>query len=177
MEGCLVFVLLLPIRLLLFPFRKVLVWVMGVKYLATDLSEAVLLGRALDTALGAGRLPEGAEKGARLAEATLIRKAFESAVAGADMKLLQTSMRAALGSVKGLPRAALAALRRLRRGGNDDVGDPIAGLAGKERKAVDEGTGKVRAALASPDVAAMLEGFDARFQQNLVVLSERAGRR
>ncbi len=173
-DGCVVFVLLSPIQLLLFPFRKVLVWLTAAKHLATDLSEAVLLGRALDVTLSAGRLPEGASAAALLEEAALIRRAFESAIAGTDIKLLRTSLKAALGSVAGLSRAALAALRRLRKGEGGGAVDPIADLSKEDRAVVEQGTSRVRDVLESPEVKAMLEAFDRRFEENLVVLTERA---
>ncbi|MCB9595439.1 MAG: hypothetical protein H6719_22150 [Sandaracinaceae bacterium] len=169
-EGCAVFVVLLPIRLLLFPFRKILVWVMAVKYIATDLSEAVLLGRALDAVLADGRLPEGAEDGLLREDAMRIRRAFENAMAGTDMKLLATALREALRGVSGLPRAALGALRKL---GKKDDADPTEGLSGGQRQAVDEGTSKIQAVLATPEIAALLDRFDTKLAENLAVLEAR----
>lgn len=170
-EGCAVFVLLLPFRLLLFPFRKILVWVMAVKHIATDLSEAVLLGRALDRALADGRLPEGAEEGLLREDALRVRRAFENALSGADTTLLAGALRGALRSVSGLPRAAVAALRKLRK--TPDEADPTEGLSGEQRRAVDEGTSRVRAVLDTPEIAAMLARFDDRFAENLAVLDGR----
>ena len=119
-------------------------------------------------------MPEGADDAALEREATLIRRAFDSAIAGTDTKLLRASLKAALGSVAGLPRAALAGLRRLRGGTQEGVADPVAELSGKDREAVEEGTSKVVAVLESPDIRAMLEAFDQRFEENLAVLDQRA---
>lgn len=170
-EGCAVFVVLLPIRLLLFPVRKFLAWVMAVKHLARDFAESLLLGRALDAALAAGRLPEGADASALRAEADLVRRAFENALAGIDVALLGSVLRRSLRSVAGLPRAAIAAVQRLRR--RDDAADPGAELSGAQQRAVDEGTSRLRAVLDTPEIAAMLARFDAKLAENLAVLDER----
>ncbi|MCA9607300.1 MAG: hypothetical protein KC619_16960 [Myxococcales bacterium] len=170
-EGCAIFVVLLPVRLLLFPFRKILVWIMAVKNIARDLSEAVLLGRALDATLSRGRLPEAAAEGALHEEALRVRRAFENALRGTDLTLLSSALRGALRSVSGLPRAAVAALRRLRE--KPDDADPTEGLSSEQKRAVDEGTSKVRSALETPEITAMLERFDATFAENLAVLDAR----
>ena len=171
-EGCLVFVLTLPVKLLLFPLRKITVWIMAVKYIATDLSEAVLLGRALDHTLSRGQLPAAAEDGLLHEDAARIRLAFDNALKGTDMKLLKSALFAALRSVKGLPSAALAALRKLRK--QEDT-DPTAGLSGAQKETVEKGTSAIRAVLESEEIAPMLERFDQTFADNLRILESRKG--
>jgi len=169
-SGCITGCFLFGLKLLLFPLRKVVTWVLAAKYLARDLSEAILLGRVLDRMLEAGRL-RGPDEAALLAEADRIKTAWENAVRGTDMKLLQGILWRAVRSVKGLPRAALHALRRLRRKGDD--ADPTEGLSASDRARVDEGAKKIEGALADPQVQAFLEAFDARFDDNLRVLEAR----
>lgn len=171
-EGCVIFALLFPIRLLLFPIRKVVVWILAVKYLATDLSEAILLGRALDVVLASGRLPQGAAPEALHAEALRVRRAFQSALAGTDLHLLSSALRGALRSVAGLPRAAVGALRKLRAKKGEDA-DPTEGLTGAQKQAVDAGASKIQGVLETPEIAALLARFDARFTENLDVLDAR----
>jgi len=171
-SGCLTGCFVFGFKLMLFPLRKIVTWVLAAKYLARDLSEAILLGRVLDRMLDAGRL-QGPDEAALLAESDRIKTAWENAVRGTDMKLLQGIVWRALRSVEGLPRAAMHALRRLRGGGED--ADPTEGLSASDRAKVDEGAAKIEGALADPQVQAFLEAFDARFDENLRVLEARVG--
>lgn len=173
LHGCLMFLLLLPLKLVVYPFRKLFGWIMTAKNLARDLSEAVLLGRALDRVLDAGRLPEGASKRALHDEARRIRLAFSNATAGTDMRLLRGVLTTALRSVSGLPRAALRALRGIRRVPED--ADPTAGLSSEDKAKVEKGAARVMSALETPEMRAFLERFDRTFDENLRILDERAG--
>ena len=176
MHGCLSALVWVPVKLLLFPIRKVLTWVMAAKNLAADLSEAVLLGRVLERALSAGRLPSDAAPDALRREADLLRRAFDNAVQGTDMTLLRGLLRTAVKSVSGLPSAALKAVRALRRKGED--ADPSAdlteGLAASDRAKVDRGAREIMNALETPEAVAFLDAFDARFDENLAILEQRA---
>lgn len=172
LHGCLMFGLLLPVKIVIYPIRKIVAYVMAAKYLAKDLSEAVLLGRVLDELLGEGRLPDGAEPAALGAEADRIRRAFDNAVQGTDMKILRGVLATAVRSVAGLPRAALHALRGLRKKSAEDA-DPTAGLSESDRAKVEEGADRVQSALSTPEMQAFLEAFDARFRSNLAVLDGR----
>lgn len=175
-EGCVhraaMFLLLLPVKLVIYPIKKIWTWIMAAKNVAADLSEAVLLGRTLDRVLEMGRMPVGADPAALRTEADRVRRAFDNALRGTDLQLLRGVLRRALEGVKGLPRAAVRALRRLR-GKPDDV-DPTAGLSASDREKVDRGASRVAAALEAPDVRAFLEKFDARFDENLALLERRA---
>jgi hypothetical protein len=172
LHGCLMFLLLLPIKLVLYPIRKILTWIMAAKHLAADLTESVLLGHTLHRCLAEGRL-RGDEDTAKLrAEAELLRKAFSNAIAGTDLLLMQKAVGVAVSSVKGLPRAALHAARNLRKKSED--ADPTAGLSQDEKQKVAEGTSRIERALDTPEMRAFLERFDAKFDENLRVLSERS---
>ncbi|MCZ7684212.1 MAG: hypothetical protein M5U28_37715 [Sandaracinaceae bacterium] len=171
LSGCLLFLVLLPIKLILYPVRKILAWVMAVKHLARDLSEAVLLGRTLERCLSAGRLAQASGAEDLRAEAARIRMAFASALAGTDLRLMRGTLTTALRSVSGLPRAALHALRRLR--GKGDEADPTAGLSSADKRKVEEGAARVSAALETAEMRAFLERFDATFDENLRILEER----
>ncbi len=171
LSGCLLSLVLLPIKLILYPVRKILAWVMAVKHLARDLSEAVLLGRTLERCLSAGRLAEASGAEDLRAEAARIRMAFASALAGSYLRLMRGTLTTALRSVSGLPRAALHALRRLR--GKGDEADPTAGLSSADKRKVEEGAARVSAALETDEMRAFLERFDATFEENLRILEER----
>jgi hypothetical protein len=171
LHGCLMFLVLLPIKLILYPFRKILTYVLAAKHLAADLSEAILLGRVLDRSLEDGRLANGSDPAALRAEAEKIRAAFANALAGTDLKLLRGVVTTALRSVSGLPRAAFHAVRKLRK--RDVEADPTEGLSSEDRAKVEAGARKVESALETPEVRAYLERFDERFAENLRVLETR----
>ncbi len=175
LHGCSMFILLLPLELIIFPFRKFFGWLMTAKNLAHDLSDAVLLGRALDRVLDAGRLPMGATTADLHADAERIRRAFSHAIAGTDTTLLRGVLTAALRSVSGLPRAALHALRGLRTRSED--ADPTEGLSSADKEKVETGVRRVLSALETPEVRAFLERFDRTFDEDLRILDERTRQR
>ncbi|HEY8431169.1 MAG TPA: hypothetical protein VIL20_22470 [Sandaracinaceae bacterium] len=172
LSGCLVALLLWPIELLLYPIRKIVAWVTAVKRLAGDLSEAVLLGRTLDRCLAAGRLAPGTDARALAAEAARIRAAFANALAGTDVRLLRGVLTTALRSVSGLPRAAFHALRELR--GKSEDADPTGGISAADRRTVEEGAARIASALETPEMRAFFAEFDARFDENLRIVEQRA---
>src|SRR5690606_1399703 len=175
LQGCLMFLLLLPLKLIVYPFRKIFGWIMTAKNLARDLSEAVLLGRALDRVLSAGRLSADTSEGELHAEARRIRLAFLNATAGTDMRLLRGVLTTALRSVSGLPRAALRALRGIQ--GAPEGADPTAGLSSEDKEKMEKGAARVMSALETPEMRAFLERFDRVFDENLSVLDQRASAR
>lgn len=170
LHGCLLTLVLLPIKLILYPIRKVLTWILAAKHLATDVTDAVLLGRTLQRCLEAGRLAGDADTPKLRAEAALIKQAFTNAAAGTDLGFMRGVLGAALKSVSGLPGAAWRALRSLRKKGDD----PELGLEGSEKQKVEAGASKVAAALDTEEMRAYLAKFDARFDENLRILEDRA---
>ncbi len=173
LSGCFTSLLFLPIKLLLFPIRKIFNWVMLAKHLARDLSEALLLGRALDRYLARGGLAP-ADAPVLRAEAARVRQAFENAMAGTDLGALRAMLTPALRGAGGAWRAALHAIRNLRGQNVDTVDDPSAGLSQAERQAVRAETDRVAKVLDTPEMRTVLERFDARFEESLRVLEARA---
>ena len=171
LSGCLMFFVMLPVKLILFPIRTILAIGMSVKNLARDLSEAVLLGRVLDRVLAADRLPMGAAPEALHADAARIRLAFANASAGTDLTLLRGTLTTALRSVSGLPRAALRAVRGLRA--QPEGADPTKGLSSEDKAKVEKGADRILSALETPEMQAFLERFDRTFDENLRLLDER----
>lgn len=172
LHGCMMGLLLLPVRVLLFPVRKFLAWVMAVKNVARDLSEAVLLGRTLDRILDANRLPTDATEELLYADAVRVRLAFSNATAGTDLTLLRGALTTALRSVSGLPRAAMRALRGIRS--RPDDADPTASLSSADKATVETGAARVSSALETAEMRAFLTRFDQTFDENLRLLDERA---
>lgn len=164
LEGCLMFLVKLPIKLLLFPIRKIIAWLSAIKTISDDLSTMLLLGRALDRCLSRGMLAEQTELAP---EATRIRQAFDAASAGFDTTLLKRFLADALGQVPKLASSAARAARRIfRRGDPTDVEAELGG----ERDAVEEGAKKVEAVMADPQIVQLLERFDEAFDQRLALI-------
>ncbi len=170
--GCMVGLLLLPLKVLIFPVRKFWAWGMAVKNLARDLSEAVLLGRTLDRILDANRLPIGATAESLHADAARVRLAFSNATAGTDLTLIRGVLTTALRSVSGLPSAAMRALRGIRS--RPDDADPTASLSSADKATVETGAARVSSALETPEMRVFLTRFDETFDENLRLLDERA---
>ena len=173
LQGCLLGALTGIFKLITYPFRKILVWIMAAKWLARDVAEAVLLGRAMDRALAAGQLADDSDKATRHQDAIRLRRAFDNAVAGTDMKLLRTVLDGTVGSISGLPRAAFAALRGLRRQDADADADPTEGLSPAHEAKMAEGTDRLAAALDTEDMRAFLAAFDQRLDENQRILEQR----
>ncbi len=168
-SGCLVAALKVPLILITYPFRKVWAWLMAVRHLSRDLTTMVLLGRALDRSLSLGRLADG--EGLE-AEAEQWSRAFDNAVSGMDTKVLTSGLASALSSVKGLGSSAVRTLRSLWR--KRQAGDVVeVDVPDSEKKVLEEGARSVEAVLAKPEIVALLERFDARFEDNLKVLAAR----
>ncbi len=168
LTGCLRWVVILPVKVVIFPIRKIVAWVMAARWLARDLAEAVLLGRALDRCLASGRLAEEADPEARRDEAALIRRAFDETVAGTDLRLLRDALVEGLRAARGLPRTGLRVLRTVLGSEAGDAGDPMEDLSSADQARLRSGTDKVEAVLHTPRVQALLEKFDICFDEALV---------
>lgn len=170
--GCVGFVLKLPWTLtvkLVKKLFKAAVVVFLVRDAALHVAETVLLGRVVHRLLGRGAFPEGKEKEPGLAlreEAREVRRAFDQAFAGSDLRLLRGAFEDALRGVSGLRRSGARAVRAMFGGRKTDAEAPRE-LPEASRPAVDSGVEGVEAALARPEVARFLEVFDQRFDDAL----------
>jgi hypothetical protein len=168
LAGCLGRVLMLPIELLLFPMRKVLAIVLGVRAVSRDLAEMLLLGRVLDHALAAGLLSEGRPE-ADLAEQSLrLRLAFDAAIRGTDMRMLRAVFGAALGPIGELLSAATRVLRRFRRSESEEPN-----VEAEEETVIETSVGRIEQALLRSEIRAFLGEFDRRVQEHLEQLAKR----
>ena len=172
LHGCVVFAFLLPLKLIVFPIRKIWTIIMTAKHLVTDLNESILLGRVIDRQLASGRLAQDTVDTATLAaEALRVRQAFENAVRGSDMKLLSRIVGSAVASVGGLRKSVMGALRGMRRRGERE--DPTDRLSETDKAKLNEGADRVADALADEEARTFLAAFDARFDENLAILEAR----
>lgn len=174
LEGCLVFLVWLPVKLVLYPLRKALAWGLAARGLSQDLTLMLLLGRSLDRCLSQGMLRQGPEGDLR-AEARMIRLAYDNAARGFDTSFLRQSLGGAASSVKGLPAAAVRTLRSLFRRRGETQADVQTDLEVPEadRETVERGIGAIEAALDDPQVQSALARFDRTFDDNLAVLHRR----
>lgn len=163
--GLLRALFMIPIKLVLFPVRKVLAIVLGVRWVARDLAEMILLGRVIDHAIAEKLLSPSAAPEAIGAQAHDLRKAFDVALRGTDTKLLVALLGASIGPVRALVSPALRAIRALRLSGGES---PSA-----EQPELDPAIGRIQRALETPEVRSFLAEFDRRVLENLAVLRER----
>jgi hypothetical protein len=172
MPGCLGWLARLPITLLLFPIRKVLAVVLGVRWVARDLAEMLLLGRVIDHALASGLLSESRSREELAVQSLEVRQAFDAAMRGTDTSLLVALLSTALGPIRALVAAAVRTLRTLRRTRAEEPAPE-----GADRQVIEESVGRVESMLAQPEAKKFLAAFDARVVENLDVLARRRAER
>lgn len=153
--GCLSLLWKLPLKLLLFPIRKLLSIIGAAHHLARDVTEALLYGRAVKRALAVGLLPAEASPAELHARATAVRAAFDGAFLGADLAAVRGALGAALGRVPGLPRAALREVRAFAAKSRPD--------AEAHDATVTAGASVIEEVLGRPEVQRAVADFDARF--------------
>ena len=166
LHGCLAQAFWIPIKLLLFPIRKVLNILLSARWVTRDIAETLLFARALDHGIAADLLRDGADDDAQLARSRELRQAFDVALKGTDTHLLTSLLAAGLGPLRGMITSALRSLRSMRqkKSVEPDV-EQTPELA--DRRA------RIAAVLARPEVVAFLREFDTRFRENLAVLAAR----
>lgn len=146
-----------PSRLLLFPVRKYTAVFGAVRGVPNDVARVVLLARAVDRRLELGELssPDRVP-----AEAAALRRAVDGAVEGMDLRLLTAALADGLSRSRGLTRAAIGVVRGRFGGDEPDVEVPAGG-------ALAEGAAQVTEVLRRPEIASLLDGFDAQVDARL----------
>lgn len=170
--GCLGSLLALPIKLLLFPIRKIVSVVLGVRWVSRDLAEMLLLARVLDHAIAVGLVHDARDAGEQAQQSREIRTAFDVALAGTDTRFLSALIATALGPIRGLVGAAVRTLRQLRRT-RADAPHP----EGADKAVIEGSVSRVESMLAQPEVKRFLAEFDARVLENLEELARRRSAR
>ncbi|UJR78663.1 hypothetical protein [Sandaracinus amylolyticus] len=166
--GCLGALLWLPIKLLLFPIRKILSVVLGVRWVSHDLAEMLLLGRVIDHALAVGLLQEARDVADQTRQSREIRTAFDVALKATDTSLLSALFATAIGPLRAVVAAAVRTLRALRTSGAD-----APTLEGSDKATIEGSVSRIEAVLVQPEVKRFLAEFDARVLENLEVLAKR----
>lgn len=155
--GCLRGSYILTLKLLLFPIRKLLALLFAVRWVSRDLAAMILLGRVIDHARDTGLL-DSSQPAAELARrSTEIRKAFETAMKGHDVRAFTTFLRTAIGPVRAVVKAAVRTLRSLRR---TRAEAPTVGEA--EQPVIDASVSRIQRGMQGPEVQEFLREFDRR---------------
>ena len=147
----------LSMRVLLFPVRKYAAIFGAVRGVPTDVMRVVLLARTVDRRLSGGDLAD-ADAGRRTERARAVRHAVDAAIDGMDLRLLTAALADGLSQGRGLSTAAVAYARRIVKQDDDSV--PAEGEVG-------EGARRVAEVLRRPEIARLLEDFDARVETSL----------
>jgi hypothetical protein len=108
-SGCLTLLWRIPIKILLFPIRKIVALITALRGFSRDLTDSLLFGRALERALARGLLAEGSPQPRLLSESSAVRRAFEQASQGVDRAIVAGALANGLRGIRGLPAAALRA--------------------------------------------------------------------
>jgi hypothetical protein len=157
-----------PRRVALFPIRKYVALFGSVRGVPTDVMTVLLLSRTVHRCLAEGRLA-GSDAEKLRAEAVQIRKAFDQALDGMDLRLFSGALSDGLSQGRGLTSAAVGYARKTF-GRRDDGASHHDGHSADELApggAVGEGAERVREVLRRPEIAHQMADFDARFDANL----------
>ena len=139
-------------RLLLFPVRKYTAVFGAVRGVPNDVARVVLLARSVERRLERGELvaPDQVPD-----EARALRGAVDEAIDGMDLRLLTAGLADGLSRSRGLTTAAVALVRRHLGTDEPDADVPVDGALG-------EGAAQVTDVLRRPEIASLLERFDAQ---------------
>lgn len=157
--GCLGMFLRLPLKLLLFPFRKIIAVATSFRSVPLEIMRTYLLGRTLDRYLSNGSFGQR-ENSLRiddLAYAVRMRSAFEQSFARMDMHVLLSAMQDATCGFRELMAAAFVGLKSIFERENKSAKTFVA-----ETKVKAEAS-KVQQSFSRAEMVALFEKFDLRF--------------
>lgn len=163
LTGCLNGVFRVPLKLLIFPFRKLLSAVTSIRGVPLEIMRMVLLGRTLDRCLRSGALvnKHNSAEITVAQTATHMRQAFDHAFNRMDIKVIQAAIKDALSGVTALQATAAASLKRAVHRDSQALQEV------QSDATVEAEADRVQAALDQPDVLALFSEFDRRFDQFL----------
>jgi hypothetical protein len=149
--GCTSMVVKAPLKLLLFPIRKIALVLTSVREVPMEVMRMVLLGRTLDRYLRDGKLAGDAQQSAKM------RAAFEESFARMDWRVIKAAMADALSSVGNWKPSATESARQVagRR--------KVASEGFETSKDVEAGAQKIQDILDRPETLRLFAEFDRRF--------------
>jgi hypothetical protein len=149
----------LSLRVLLFPVRKYAAVFGAVRGVPNDVMRVLLLARTVDRRLTGGELA-GPDPDRLHEHARHVRAAVDEAIDGVDLRLLTAALADGLSQGRGLTAAAVAYARRWStRPDSEPVLEPEGAVA--------EGAQRVTEVLRRPEIARLLEDFDAQVDATL----------
>ena len=149
----------LSMRVLLFPVRKYAAIFGAVRGVPNDVMRVLLLARTVDRRLALGELTDP-EPGRLADQARSIRHAVDEAIRDMDLRLLTAALADGLSQGRELTSAAVSSARRwLSRSATEP--NPKADVA------VGESAQRVTEVLRQPEIARLLDDFDARVNATL----------
>ncbi|WP_182865446.1 hypothetical protein [Stieleria mannarensis] len=151
LSGCLGLLAKAPLKLLLFPVRKIVAVITSARGVPVEIMRMVLLGRMLDRYLEMGRVHPEAD------DATKMRLAFEESFARMDLRVVKAAVADALASVSGWKKAATDTAQEVA-GPRDPASDDF-----KPPKDVEAGAEKVEEVLRRPETLSLFADFDKAF--------------
>jgi len=165
-EGCLAGVLgiliKLPIDLLLYPVRKFVRILQGIRALSQRLVSTYLLGHTVNRYVSKDWLAQDATRTVLLFQAQVLRSAFETALEKTNPVVFAQSVGAVIGGLRGLPFAAWRTARDVLKGSSPEAHDraPVVDLPTPKGR-VAGATEQVQRALDEPEVQLFVSEFDA----------------
>jgi len=150
-----------PRRVILFPVRKYVRIFGAVRGVPNDVMKVVLLSRAVHRSLAQGRMAEDADRDTRDEQARAVRRAFDEALKGMDLRLLTAAIGDGLSQGRKLTPAAVKFARHTF---SRPAGEPVHDAELQPDGAVGEGAERVEEALDRPEIKVILERFDAEFE-------------
>lgn len=140
-----------PLKLLLFPIRKVVLIATSIHGVPMEIMKTVLLGRTLRRLLSSGRIDPG--------RAEAVRLAFEDAFSRMDFRTVRAAISDSLRGVRSWRKPAVRMARNLfrrRRGPGETMptDDQVERTADRVQQVLDQ-----------PETARLFEEFDGRFDQ------------
>jgi hypothetical protein len=149
----------LSMRVLLFPVRKYAAIFGAVRGVPNDVMRVLLLARTVDRRLAVGELSDP-EPGRLTDQARSIRHAVDEAIRDMDLRLLTAALADGLSQGRELTSAAVSSARRwLSRSATEPNPKPGG--------AVGESAQRVTEVLRRPEIARLLDDFDARVNATL----------
>ncbi|EMI42937.1 hypothetical protein [Rhodopirellula sp. SWK7] len=155
LAGCVGAIAKAPLKLLLFPIRKVLAVVTSVRGVPLEIMRMVLLGRTLQRYLSDDSHEIDAVFAARM------RTAFDQSFSGMDFRVAKAAMNDALSHVSGWKTSAMETARQVAAP-DENVKDDLV-----PSQEVETGAKKVQQVLDRPDIVSLFAEFDRRFDAQM----------
>ncbi len=155
LTGCLGLLAKAPLKILLFPLRKIVAMVTSIRGVPLEIMRTVLLGRTLNRYLQQDHVTLDS------ANANRMRLAFEDTFAHMDFRVLRAALADALSSVNGWKSAAITVATRVagqKEASEEDL---------QSNPKVDSGAERVSEVLERPETLELFAEFDRRFDSAL----------